>query len=163
MPPDRLPIGTGNDRGPSYPQPVDMVGGGVPNGIWGQVSSSSFSLWSHFLLPQKAHNELPERTHPDRLTIIRRTTKGDSAEANGKDRGGLRRDKSGKQQQQKSQEIQDVIDPPLQPWSKTSQKECSSTTISLALSHVGHFLTSLFLTPYLVLIKSYIFYICTYL
>ena len=44
MQPVRLPVGTGGGGGPSYPKPVDVGGGGLPNGIWDQVSILSFSL-----------------------------------------------------------------------------------------------------------------------
>ena len=60
----------------------------MPNGLWDWLSSSIFSLWARLLFPEKDHDERSERTHPDRLTISRHTTKGDIDEANGKDRGG---------------------------------------------------------------------------
>ena len=73
MPPYCLPVGTGGGRGPSEPKPVGVSGGGVPNGLWEQVSSSSFSIWACLLYPKQAHDERTERTHPDRPKISRHT------------------------------------------------------------------------------------------
>ena len=84
IPPGRLPVGVGGDGKPPDPHPFGVGGVGVPNSLWDQARSSSFSLLSHPLRPECDHNELPERTQPDRRTIIRLTNKGDSAEANGK-------------------------------------------------------------------------------
>ena len=68
--------------------PVSVGGGITPNRILGRSISSVLSLWSRLLRPDKEHYERSERTHPDRLTIIIHTTKGDSAEANGNEIGG---------------------------------------------------------------------------
>ena len=83
IPPNRLPIGTGDDRVPSDPRPVGMGGGGVPNGIWDQVSSSSFSIWACLIYPNQAHDERMERTDPDRPKISRRTRPLDTASLGG--------------------------------------------------------------------------------
>ena len=87
MPLERLPIDTGSDRGPSYPKPVGMGGAIVPNNLWYQARISSFFLLAHLLRPEQAHYERTERTHPNLLTISRRTTKRKSAEWKG-ERGG---------------------------------------------------------------------------
>ena len=64
-----------------------MSGGCVPNGIWERDINSRFSLWACLLCTEQDHDERTERTHPNYLTIRIRTTKGDSAELNGKERG----------------------------------------------------------------------------
>ena len=101
--PDRLPVGAGGGRGPYDPRPVGVGGGGMPNGLWGRASRSILSLWDRLLRPDQEHDERPERTHPDRLTIIIHTTKGDIAEANGNEiggGGGWRKGNIGTRQQQ---------------------------------------------------------------
>ena len=78
-------------------------------------------------------------------------TKEVGAEAHGKERGGGG-GKSGKWQKQYAQEKQEGIEPLLRPWLNPSKKGRSSTTILIALDRVGHFLTCLNITPYLVII-----------
>ena len=60
----------------------------MTNGLWEQSSILRFSLWTHLLRPEQAHDERPERTHPNLPIISRLTTKGGSVEANYKERGG---------------------------------------------------------------------------
>ena len=112
MPPDRLPVGAGGERGPSSPRPVGVGSDDMPNVLWVRSIRLIFSLWACIFRPEQEHDERPERTHPDRLAISICTTKGDSTEANGKERGGWQRMDYAKQQKQQTQEIQDVIDPP---------------------------------------------------
>ena len=88
MSPNSLPIGAGGSREPSKPRPVGFCDGGMPNNLWDWTSSSIFSIWARLLRPEQENDEMPERTHPDRLKISIRTTKGDSMEANGNDIGG---------------------------------------------------------------------------
>ena len=88
MPPDHLPVGSGGGRGLSDPRHVGVGRGGIPNGLWIRASSSSFSLYDRILRPEKEHDKRPERTHPNPLTSSRNTTKGDTVEANGKEREG---------------------------------------------------------------------------
>ena len=74
MPPVRSPVGTGGGGGPFDPHTSGVGGGSVPNGLCDRESRLSFSLQAHLLRPQRGHDEMPERNHPDCLTIIRPTT-----------------------------------------------------------------------------------------
>ena len=84
----RLLGGTGGGEGPFDRLTVGMGGGGVLPGLCVQVSGLSFSPQTRLFFPQIARSKQLTRTHPDRLTITRRTTEGGGAEAGDKEREG---------------------------------------------------------------------------